>query len=114
MPLIRVETNQPVANEDGRVFLAELSTLAASLLGKPEDYVMVALHSSSAMRFAGSDAPLAYVEVKSIGLQAAQTAGLSKAICRFLQERLGVGPARIYIEFASPAGEMWGWNSGTF
>ncbi|MDA8231672.1 MAG: phenylpyruvate tautomerase MIF-related protein [Magnetospirillum sp.] len=114
MPMIRVETNQPVADGSVAAFLADLSRLAASALGKPEAYVMVSLDAGRAMLFAGTDAPAAYVEVKSIGLQRAQTAPLSQALSGFLRERLGVDPSRVYIEFAAAEGAMWGWNGGTF
>jgi phenylpyruvate tautomerase PptA (4-oxalocrotonate tautomerase family) len=112
--MIRVETNQPVAGDAGQAFLTDLSRTAARLLGKPEAYVMVGLYPGVAMRFAGSDAPLAYIEMKSIGLQTVQTSALSRGICAFVHERLGIDPARIYIEFASATGNMWGWNSETF
>lgn len=114
MPFIRIETNQSVTDEAAKPLLADLSRLAARLLGKPEDYVMVALRPGQAMSFAGSGAPLAYVEAKSIGLEAGQAPGLSRAICDFLAKRLGIPPDRIYIEFASAPGELWGWNGETF
>lgn len=112
MPVIRIDTNVPV--DPAGPLLADLSRLAASLFAKPEGYVMVHLHAGQPMLFAGSDAPLAYVEAKSIGLSAAEAPRLSAAVCAFLAERLGIDSARIYIEFSAPAGEMWGWNGATF
>ncbi len=114
MPLIRIDTNVAVDPPARAGLLAELSVLAAASLDKAEDYVMVGLHPGQAMLFAGSDAPTAYVEAKSIGLSPAATADLSRALCAFVAERLGVDPTRIYIEFSAPAGAMWGWNGGTF
>jgi len=114
MPMIRVETNQKVSDDTAKALLADLSRLAADSLGKPESYVMVALHPGQAMLFAGTDAPLAYVEVKSIGLPTGQTKALSNALCTFVHQRLGVDPSRVYIEFAAPQGALWGWNGGTF
>ncbi|MCF7821696.1 MAG: hypothetical protein K9M17_04560 [Mariprofundaceae bacterium] len=66
------------------------------------------------MLFAGNNEPLAYIELKSLGLTTAQTASLSENLCEFLSTELEVDPSRIYIEFASPEREMFGWNSGTF
>ncbi len=114
MPVIRIDTNALVEKAREKVVLADLSQLAASLLGKPEDYVMVHLHAGQTMLFAGTDGPLAYVELKSIGLKSADCAELSKALSAFLQERLGIEPSRIYIEFTAAAGSMWGWNGATF
>jgi phenylpyruvate tautomerase PptA (4-oxalocrotonate tautomerase family) len=114
MPLIRIESNQCLGPEAEKTLAKDLSTLAAGLLDKPESYVMIHLHLGQTMAFAGSDAALANVEVKSIGLQTAQAANLSKVLCEFLEERLGVDPARVYIQFSAVPGALWGWNGATF
>lgn len=114
MPLIRIESNQRLGPEAEKTLAKDLSAFAADRLGKPESYVMVHLHLDQIMAFAGSDAPLANVEVKSIGLQTAQIADLSKALCEFLEQRLGIAPARVYIQFSAVPGELWGWNGTTF
>ncbi len=112
MPYLHVQTNVRIA--DQATFLQHCSTLAAEALGKPERYVMVAVTDAQPMLFAGSDAPLAFVQLKSLGLTTAQTAGLSAAICALLNEQLGIAKDRIYIEFAAPERAMFGWNGGTF
>jgi phenylpyruvate tautomerase PptA (4-oxalocrotonate tautomerase family) len=114
MPLIRIESNQRLSPEAEKTLVKDLSALAADLLDKPESYVMVHLHLDQIMAFAGSDAPLANIEVKSIGLQTAQAATLSKVLCEFLEERLGIDPARVYIQFSAVPGALWGWNGATF
>lgn len=114
MPLIRIESNQRLGPEAERTLAKDLSALAAGLLGKPESYVMVHLHLDQTMAFAGSDEPLANVEVKSIGLQTAQAANMSKVLGEFLKERLGIDPARVYIQFSAVPGALWGWNGATF
>lgn len=114
MPLLRIQTNLTLDTDA----LHELPRLAsqrvAELLGKPERYVMVSLEHNPAMLFAGSDAPLAYLELKSIGLPTARTGELSKGLCELVGQRLGIPADRIYIEFANATGNMWGWDSGTF
>ena len=112
MPYLHVYTNVAVTDMGG--LLGELSVETAKALGKPESYVMVHGSDGQAMRFAGSDAPLAFVELKSLGLEANRSAGLSACICDLLQSRLGIDPSRIYIEFAAPERAMWGWDRGTF
>lgn len=114
MPFIRVETNLPIPDDQAKALGADLSALAARLLGKPEAYVMVHLHADQSMAFAGTDAPLAFVEVKSIGLPAAQTPELSASLSAFLKGRLGIPPDRTYIVFSSVPAELWGWNGTTF
>lgn len=114
MPLLRIQTNQTLGAELQRELPRLASQRIAALLGKPERYVMVSLEHNPAMLFAGSDAPLAFLELKSIGLPTARTGELSKGLCELLEQRLGIAPDRIYIEFANASGSMWGWDGGTF
>jgi len=112
MPYLSVETNADVADEP--TLLAGLSQVVAEMLGKPESYVMVHLESNARMLFAGSAAPAAYVQLKSLGLPAERTADYSATLCAFLGSSLGIDAARIYIEFSAPERHMWGWNNATF
>jgi phenylpyruvate tautomerase len=75
---------------------------------------MVSVESNTAMQFAGTDEPLAYLELKSIGLPNALIAPASKALCDLITEETGVATNRIYIEFTDAPRHMWGWNGGTF
>jgi phenylpyruvate tautomerase PptA (4-oxalocrotonate tautomerase family) len=114
MPYLLLKTNVTPAAGAGQKLLQQASRQVAQALGKPEDYVMVALEHSCPMLFAGSDAPLAYLELKSIGLPTARTAELSAQLANLLEQELGVPAARVYIEFSDAAGPLWGWNGATF
>ena len=114
MPVLKIQTNQTIAPERQQALLRAASQRVAALLGKPERYVMIALERNDALLFGGSDAPLAYLELKSIGLPTARTAELSAGLCALLQQELGIDSERVYIEFANATGSMWGWNGGTF
>ncbi len=114
MPYLKIQTNQPIDPPAGKALLTRASKLVASELGKPENYVMVALEADVPMLFAGEDSPLAYLELKSIGLPQDKTDRLSAALCHLLEESLHIGKERIYIEFANAQGSMWGWKGGTF
>jgi len=114
MPLLTIQTNQPIEPGAKPGLLKSASETVASALGKPEQYVMVNAHANRDMLFAGSDAPLAYLELKSIGLPEDKTRDLSLALCALIHENLGIDTDRIYIEFANADRHMWGWNSGTF
>lgn len=113
MPYLKIQTNQTISPEQSADLLTEASKLVAGELGKPESYVMVAIEPPVPMLFAGKDDPLAYLELKSIGLPEAKTAGLSQALCG-LMESVGVSKERVYIEFADAERAMWGWNGATF
>jgi len=112
MPSLIIHTNVEIA--DKPTFLSRCSSTTAAILAKPESYVMVEVCDNRSMLFGGSDAPLAFVELKSLGLATDQTATLSARLCTLLNDELGIDPARIYIEFAAPERAMFGWNGGTF
>ena len=112
MPLLQLNTNASIA--DKPAFIARLSQTVAAMLGKPESYVMVILNSDCNMLFAGDDAPCAHLKLKSLGLDESATAGYSARLCELIEQDLDISSARIYIEFASPARHMWGWDKRTF
>lgn len=114
MPYLMIQTNQSIDPAAGKSLLANASKLVAGELGKPESYVMVALEADVPMLFAGDDAPLAYLELKSIGLPESKTTALSATLCQLMEESVGISKERVYIEFADAPGSMWGWNGGTF
>lgn len=114
MPYLMIRTPVELDPEARDRLLAEASRRVAELLGKREQYVMVAFEGGVPMRFAGSDEPCAYLELKSIGLEESRTAALSAGLCALVEAHLGVPPARTYIEFASAPRKLWGWNGGTF
>jgi phenylpyruvate tautomerase len=114
MPLIRVHTSAAAPANAGPL-LQELSHQLASLLGKPERYVMTSLQAGLAMTFGGDPAPACYVEVKSIGaLDAARIARLCSVLCDLLHSQLGVPPDRTYISFEDVAPQLWGWDGRSF
>lgn len=116
MPLISVKTSAPAPGADAvAALLKALSVALASLLGKPERYVMTALETEASMTFAGDSAPACYVEVKSIGaLDGERTHQVSAAVSALLEQHLQVPPERTYIGFEDVPGRLWGWNGSTF
>jgi phenylpyruvate tautomerase len=117
MPLLQIRTSTPPpAPAAVKDLLLEVSARVARHLGKPERYVMTALESAVPMSFAGdAAAPVAYLELKSVGrLTPQQTQTISTDLCGLIEQRLGVPAGRIYIEFAAAEGYLWGWNGGTF
>jgi phenylpyruvate tautomerase PptA (4-oxalocrotonate tautomerase family) len=114
MPTLIIKTNAMIAPDERPPLLKAASALVAEMLGKPERYVMVILEPPPEMCFGGDTAPLAYLELKSLGLPEDLCKDFSATLCRFVAERLNVPQDRVYIEFASPARHMFGYNGGTF
>jgi phenylpyruvate tautomerase len=114
MPFLKIRTNQRLAESAKKSLASRASARVAELLGKPEAYVMVSVETDANMLFAGTDEPLAYLELKSIGLPQSITASASRALCELVAEATGVATNRIYIEFTDAPRHMWGWNGDTF
>lgn len=114
MPTLRILTNAEVPSAERKNLLERASETTAAMLGKPESYVMVSLEEGRPMLFAGSPAPAAYLELKSLGLPEADTPRYSRTLCDLVLETLNIPPERVYIEFANPPRHLFGWNGGTF
>lgn len=114
MPYFRIETSQSLDKAAGETFLKDASAFLSGLLGKPERVIMVALSQEVPMVFNESRDPAAYIELKSIGLPREKAADFSKAVCEFIEQAIAVPADRVYIDFASIDGKMFGWNKKTF
>ena len=112
MPVLKIQTNSEVL--DKAKLMENAADLLSNVLGKPLQYIMVIIDTNSDMLFAGTREPLAYVELKSIGLSQNRTSEISAELCRFIESELNVAQNRIYIEFADAQRNMFGWNGGTF
>lgn len=112
MPYLTITSNQTLNTDSGQLNL--LSKTVAEGLNKAESYVMVSVQHNPDMLFDGSNEPLAYCQLKSLGLDESQTGELSHLLCSCIHQLYAINPSRIYIEFASPARSMWGWNNKTF
>ena len=84
MPLLKIQTNVTVEAQRGDQLMKTASEQVATLLGKPEGFVMVVLETDVQMLFGGTPEPLAYLELKSIGLPQQQTGELSAQLCRLV------------------------------
>lgn len=114
MPYLKIQTNLPLSRKAERAVLKTASTLVAEELDKPADFVMVAVQANTPMLFAGTDDPVAFLELKAIGLPARKTRRLSEALCNLVQEHLGIPPSRVYVKFIDVRRGMWGWQGDTF
>ena len=114
MPYLMIQTNLPLGKKAERSILRNASTLVAEQLEKPESFVMVALEHDTPMLFGGSDEPVAFLELKSIGLAARRTKDLSEALCKLVEGHLGIARDRVYVKFIDVKGSMWGWKGDTF
>ena len=114
MPYLKIQTNLPLRRKAERTVLKSASTLVATELDKPESFVMVAVQPDTAMLFAGSDEPVAFLELKAVGLPGRKTKTLSRALCELIQQHLGIPKDRVYVKFIDVHHSMWGWKGDVF
>ena len=115
MPLLSISTNIEFDSATIEALEASLPPSIATTLEKSIDYVMTRIEHIPNMTFGGTKAPMAYVELKSIGiLSADKTKILSEVICGSLEKEAAISSQRIYIEFNEAARHLWGWNNKTF
>lgn len=114
MPYLQIQTNLAITSEQQATLLPKTSQIVAQILGKPEQYVMVALQPNTPMLFAATDQPTAFLTLKSLHLPTANTPQLSQQLCLFIEENLGIPNERIYIEFINAQPALWGWKGETF
>jgi phenylpyruvate tautomerase PptA (4-oxalocrotonate tautomerase family) len=114
MPYLKIQTNVALNQPDREALAGEASQLVSGILGKPEDYVMVAVTDGVTMSFAAGGGPCAYIELHSIGLTREQAGESVAALCETVGRSLGVAGDRIYVNCQAAERTMWGWNGATF
>jgi phenylpyruvate tautomerase PptA (4-oxalocrotonate tautomerase family) len=114
MPYLDVATNVEASPEARTQFLQEASRILATGTGKPEQYVMVRVADAMPILFARTDAPAAFLEVKSIGYPASGVSPLAAALCRLVENHFTIPGDRIYIVFVDVKAAMWGQGGETF
>jgi phenylpyruvate tautomerase len=114
MPYLKIQTNLPLTEKAEHSILKSASSLVASELEKPEEFVMIAVQPDTPMLFGGSDDPVAFLELKSIALPAAKTKQLSHSLCALIKEHLSIPMDRVYVKFIDVKHGMWGWKGDTF
>lgn len=106
MPYLAITTNAPLSAECESALAAEVSKILADELGKPQSYTMVSVQPTRAMRFAGSEEPAAFLDLKSIGLPndlGELALALTQGVCR----HVGIAASRVFIAFYDVPASRW-------
>ncbi len=111
MPYLHITTNQTLT--DTKTLLSTASKAVSSATGKAETYVMVNASHNPNMLMGGSDAPLAFLDYRALGLPNDRSA-FSDALCQLITETLSIPGDRIYISMTDSERQNWGWNHQTF
>lgn len=114
MSYIRIQTNCYVDETFQDGLLTALSQMVAKRLGKSEAQVMITIQDSTKMCLGGTYDPAAFVEVRSLELDAEDTTPLADAIAQDLKRYLQIPMDRVYITFTGVTESMWAWHNNAF
>jgi len=114
MPYLSIQTNVSVDDATSAQLLEEASREVSRALNKPEEFFMGAVQANLHMIFGGSREPVAFFELKALGLPGQKTKDLSRILCQMAEHHLKVPKARTYVKFIDVQRGMWGWNGETF
>ncbi|XP_052174084.1 uncharacterized protein LOC127789262 [Diospyros lotus] len=108
MPCVDISTNVSLEAVDTDLIFSQTTKAVASIIGKPETFVMVLLKGSVAISFGGNKEPAAFAEVASMGgINSAVKKQLIAAIGTILQDNLCVPRSRFFLKvFDTTAGRV--------
>jgi len=113
MPFLSILTNAPLSAETESALATAASKTLATCLGKPEAYVMVSVQSKATLRFAGSDAFAAFLEIKSIGLPRDLNT-LAQMLTDVVTQHAQIPARCVYVTFADVPATHWAHGGTTF
>ncbi|CAK9294643.1 unnamed protein product [Gordionus sp. m RMFG-2023] len=113
MPSFVLNTNLPKEKIPAS-FILDTSSLIAEILHKPESYVCIMVNPGQMMSFAGSQEPCGIINLMSIGQLGSLNKSHSKKISTFIENKLGISPSRMYINFYDSPPNDVGYNGKTF
>ncbi|KAI9511346.1 Tautomerase/MIF [Russula earlei] len=113
MPTLILETNVKVA--DPKSFVLNLSKVGASILGKPEKFMLVSYRHNEYVSFSGTFDPAFLLDITSLdNITPEQNEAYSKGLFEFLLVELGVPGNRGYIKFNDPGRAYLSYQGTTF
>lgn len=112
-PSILLHTNVKMGGEK-KTFMAAVSKVLASSLGKPESFVAVCVNDGCDMIWGGEDTPCALGSLYSLGSINLENNKKVMVEMTKLLGAFGVAPNRMYINFFDVPRENMGYNGATF
>jgi phenylpyruvate tautomerase len=95
--------------------IKELSAVISRTTGKPEQYIMVLIQQATAMMFAKSEEPCAFLQLWSIGaIGGPKNTEIAREVMAVTSSKLQVDKSRTYMSFTDAARSDFAWNGATF
>ncbi|XP_010529150.1 PREDICTED: macrophage migration inhibitory factor homolog [Tarenaya hassleriana] len=99
MPCLNIETNVKLEGVETEAFFSEVTRAVASIIGRPQNMVMVVLKGSIDIRFGGTEEAAAFGEIVSMGgITKRVKRQLISAVGSILHSRVGVPPSRFVLK----------------
>ena len=114
MPYLIFKSNIKLSEEKRKQLFSDFKEFIINDLGKSEQSIMLACQDNISMVFAGTDDPLAFIELRSLRLPEEKTKHLSRAISELVKHNLEIPPERIFVNFFNVPPHMWGYKGSTF
>jgi phenylpyruvate tautomerase len=113
MPYLSIQTNRALPDDKQTELLSAALKMVASQLGKPESYVMACFNSAGRMTFAGEEDPMAYLELRSIGIPDNKRNSLSAGLTDLVAQNCEIKGERIFVVFVDVNARFWSVNGAT-
>jgi phenylpyruvate tautomerase len=113
MPYLSIQTNRTLPDEKQTELLGAASKIVASQLGKPESYVMVSFAPAARMTYAGEASPMAFLELRSIGIPDLKRNSLSSALTDLVARNCEIKPDRIFVVLVDVNARFWSSSGAT-
>ena len=113
MPFIDSKISVKVSDEKKDIIKAQLGQ-AASIIGKPESFVMIGFDDEYTLYFGGQKMEkTVYVSVDVLGSSNSPACEqMTAKICEIYEQELGIPARNIYVEYRSTTD--WGWDGRNF
>ncbi|XP_062167306.1 uncharacterized protein LOC133873591 [Alnus glutinosa] len=99
MPCLYISTNVILDGVDTDPIFSEATKAVSTIIGRPENFVMVILKGSVEISFAGSKEPAAYAEIVSMGgINSEVKKKLIATIGTILQSKLSIPRTRFFLK----------------
>ncbi|XP_009782880.1 uncharacterized protein LOC107762576 [Nicotiana tabacum] len=99
MPCFNVSTNVNLDGVDTAPFFSEATKAVASIIGKPEKFVMVVLKGSVNISFGGNKEPAAFAEIVSMGgINSDVKRNLIATLGTILQNNFSIPTTRFFLK----------------
>ncbi|CAN0927882.1 Macrophage migration inhibitory factor homolog [Linum grandiflorum] len=99
MPCLYITTNVNLDGVDADPVFSDATKAVASIVGRPEHFVMVVLKGSVSIRFNGNKEPAAYAEIVAVGgITREVKRKLIVALGDVLQNRLSIPKTRFILK----------------